>query len=159
VVTKCPARISEEKMIEIERSIRHYAEKPVFFTNIRYGNPTAFNNNSALPTKHVVLVTGIGNSKPLETYAKENYTLIKHLAFNDHHTYTEGDIKTLINLKNTHPQASFLTTEKDKVKLVTPQFQRMLNGLPLFYLPIEIDFIKAGKDFDEIVLNVIQRAQ
>jgi tetraacyldisaccharide 4'-kinase len=159
VVTKCPAHISEERMIEIERSIRHYAEKPVFFTNIRYGNPTSFNNNSSLPTKQIVLVTGIGNSKPLETYAKENYRLIKHLAFNDHHTYTERDIKTLTNLKNTHPQASFLTTEKDKVKLEAPQFQKMLNGLPLFYLPIEIDFIKAGKDFDEIVLNVIQRAK
>jgi tetraacyldisaccharide 4'-kinase len=159
VVTKCPVQISEDKMIEIERSIRHYAEKPVFFTNIRYGNPTAFNNSLAPLTKHIVLVTGIGNPKPLETYAKENYTLIKHLAFNDHHAYTEGDIQTLIKLKDTHPQASFLTTEKDKVKLDTPHFQRMLNGLPLFYLPIEIDFIKAGKDFDEIVLNVIQRAQ
>jgi tetraacyldisaccharide 4'-kinase len=159
VVTKCPVQMSEDKMIEIERSIRHYAQKPVFFTNIRYGNPTAFNNSPALPTKHIVLVTGIGNPKPLETYAKENYTFIKHLAFNDHHTYTEGDIQTLINLKDTHPQVSFLTTEKDKVKLDTPQFQRMLNGLPLFYIPIEIDFIKAGKDFDEIVLNVIQRAQ
>jgi tetraacyldisaccharide 4'-kinase len=158
VVTKCPVQISEDKMIEIERSIRHYAEKPVFFTNIRYGNPTAFNDRSALLTKHIVLVTGIGNSKPLETYAKENYTLIKHLAFNDHHAYTEGDIQAMIKLKDTHPQASFLTTEKDKVKLDTPHFQRMLNGLPLFYLPIEVDFIKAGKDFDEIVLNVIQRA-
>jgi len=158
VVTKCPVQISEDKMIEIERSIRHYAEKPVFFTNIRYGNPTAFNDSSSLLTKHIVLVTGIGNSKPLETYAKENYTLIKHLAFNDHHTYTEGDIQTMISLKYTHPQASFLTTEKDKVKLDTPQFQKMLSGLPLFYVPIEIDFIKAGKDFDEIVLNVIERA-
>ena len=71
----------------------------------------------------------------------------------------KGILRRLINLKNTHPQASFLTTEKDKVKLDTPQFQKMLNGLPLFYLPIEVDFIKAGKDFDEIVLNVIQRAQ
>jgi tetraacyldisaccharide 4'-kinase len=159
VVTKCPAQISEEKMIEIERSIRNYAKRPVFFTNIRYGNPTPFNNTSASPTKQVVLVTGIGNSKPLETYARENYTLVKHLAFNDHHTYTEADIKTLLNLKNNHPQASFLTTEKDKVKLDVPQFHNMLNEFPLFYLPIEIDFIKAGKDFDEIVLNVIQRAQ
>ena len=158
VVTKCPVQISEDKMIEIERSIRHYAEKPVFFTNIRYGNPTAFNDSSAILTKHIVLVTGIGNSKPLETYAKENFILIKHLAFNDHHIYTEGDIQTLISLKYTHPQVSFLTTEKDKVKLDAPHFQRMLNGLPLFYLPIEVDFIKAGKDFDEIVLNVIQRA-
>ena len=159
VVTKCPINLSEDKMIEIERSIRHYAEKPVFFTNIRYGNVTAFDNSLALPSKQIVLITGIANSKPLETHARENYTVIKHFSFNDHHAYQESDIKTFIEFKKSHPQVSFLTTEKDKVKLDTPQFQKMLSGFPLFFLPIEVDFIKAGKDFDEIVLNVIQRAQ
>jgi tetraacyldisaccharide 4'-kinase len=159
VVTKCPAKISEDKMIEIEKSIRHYAEKPVFFTNIRYGNPTPFFKTGTAPTQQIVLVTGIANSKPLETYVKENFTLVKHLEFKDHHTYKENDVNAMITLKNSYPQASFLTTEKDKVKLDAPEFQTMLRGLPLFYLPIEVDFIKAGKDFDEIVLNVIQRAR
>ncbi len=36
----------------------------------------------------------------------------------------KGILRRLINLKNTHPQVSFLTTEKDKVKLDVPQFQR-----------------------------------
>jgi tetraacyldisaccharide 4'-kinase len=159
VVTKCPPHISEDQMIEIESSIRHYAEKPVFFTHIRYGNPTPFTKMSGSLTKHVVLITGIGNSKPLENYLKENYTMVKHLAFNDHHKYTEADVKAMINLRNDYPQASFLTTEKDKVKLDAPQFQTLLGDFPLFYLPIEVDFVKDGKDFDEIVLNVIQRAR
>jgi tetraacyldisaccharide 4'-kinase len=159
VVTKCPAQISEELVMEIERSIRHYSQKPVFFTKIRYGNPAPFVNTSVSFTKQIVLITGIGNSKPLETYAKENYTLVKHLAFKDHHTYSEADIKTMIDLKNSHPKVTFLTTEKDKVKLDVPEFHKLLGGFPLFYLPIEIDFVKAGKDFDEIVLNFVQRAQ
>ena len=105
------------------------------------------------------LITGIGNTKPLVDYVTHNYTLVKHLAFNDHHRYTENDINTLITMRNSNPGISFLTTEKDKVKLNDPKFQKLSTGLPLFYLPIEIDFVKGGKDFDEIVLNMIQRAQ
>ena len=77
----------------------------------------------------------------------------------DHHTYKVTDIKNLVNLRRDHPQVSFLTTEKDKVKLDVPQFHDLLNGIPLFYLPIEIDFVKAGEDFDEMVLNIVERAQ
>jgi tetraacyldisaccharide 4'-kinase len=159
VVTKCPASITEDKMIEIERAIRHYAEKPVFFTRIRYGVAMPFANTVATLTKDIILITGIANSKPLEVYAHENFKVLKHLSFKDHHNYSEQDISDLIDLRNNYPQASFLTTEKDKVKLDVRQFQPILSGLPLFFVPIEVDFIKAGKDFDEIVLNVIQRAQ
>jgi tetraacyldisaccharide 4'-kinase len=159
VVTKCPREISDDEMIGIEKSIRNYAEKPVFFTTIRYGNPIAFSNTVSTITQHIVLITGIGNTKPLEVYVKQNYTIVKHLAFRDHHKYTENDIESWIAIRNSNPGISFLTTEKDKVKLDTPQFQKIISGLPLFYLPIEIDFIKGGKDFDEIVLNMIQRAQ
>jgi len=158
VVTKCPAKITEDKMIEIEKEIRAYAEKPVFFTRIRYGSPAPFANTVTPLTRDVILITGIANSKPFETYADENFNVIKHLAFKDHHHYSEREISDLIDLRDTHPKASFLTTEKDKVKLDVPQFQKVLSGLPLFFVPIEVDFIKAGKDFDEIVLNVIERA-
>ena len=159
VVTKCPHEISDDEMIAIEKSIRNYAEKPVFFTTIRHRSPIPFFNTIASMTQQIVLITGIGNSKPLEQYVKQNYTLVQHLAFRDHHMYTEKDIEALITLRNSNPGISFLTTEKDKVKLDAPQFQKIIRGLPLFYLPIEIDFIKGGKDFDEIVLNMIQRAQ
>lgn len=159
VVTKCPPEISDDKMMGIEKSIRNYTEKPVFFTNIRYGDPKPFVSTVTPLSQHIVLITGIANSKPLEVYVKQNYTLVKHLAFKDHHTYSETDIDALITLRNNNPQLSFLTTEKDKVKLDVPQFQKIISGLPLFYIPIEIDFIKGGKDFDEIVLNMIQRAQ
>ena len=40
IVTKCPQEITDEDMIDIEKSIREFVEKPVFFTQIRYGNPS-----------------------------------------------------------------------------------------------------------------------
>lgn len=158
VVTKCPPEISADKMMAIERSIRNYAKKPVFFTTIRYGNPSPFLNTLATPTQEVVLITGISNSKPLESYVTHNYKLVQHLAFNDHHVYTSNDVDTILSLFKRNSQLSFLTTEKDKVKLEVAQFQKVLTGLPLFYLPIEIDFVKGGRDFDEIILNLVAGA-
>jgi tetraacyldisaccharide 4'-kinase len=158
VVTKCPREMSEDQRIEIEKSIRNYAERPVFFTNIRYGNPTPFSTTVDSITKHVVVVSGIGNPKPLLDYVRHNFTLVRHLKFNDHHMYTEKDIESMRAFIKDNPDLSFVTTEKDKVKLDAPHFLKLMSGLPFFYLPIEIDFIKDGQDFDDIVLNNVKRA-
>src|SRR5688572_23478840 len=85
IVTKCPQEILEDEMIEIEKSIRHYAEKPVFFTNIRYGTPMSFHKSSMVASREVILVSGIGNVTPLVNYVKHNFNLIDHLEFRDHH--------------------------------------------------------------------------
>ena len=156
VVTKCPPEIVEDEMIEIEKSIRQYAEKPVFFTNIRYGTPMPFHKSANTAGHDIILVSGIGNVTPLVNYVKHNFNLVEHLEFNDHHHYTENDIDSLIELSKAHPGISFITTEKDKMKLDAAAFQNKLSTLSIFYLPIEVDFIKGGKDFDDIVLNVVK---
>jgi tetraacyldisaccharide 4'-kinase len=159
VVTKCPTRLSDDAMIEIEHSIRRYAEKPIFFTSIRYGGPVPFSTSASAQAKSVILISGIANAKPLEDYVKQNFTMLAHLRFEDHHVYTSSDLEQMKALSTKHPEVSFLTTEKDKVKLDIAQFQSQIHGLSLFYLPIEIDFLKNGREFDEIVLNHIKRVQ
>jgi tetraacyldisaccharide 4'-kinase len=158
VVTKCPPEISDDEMMDIEKLIRLYAEKPVFFTSIRYGNPVPFSNNLVSPTQNVMLVSGIANPKPLEDHVSQNYTLLKHLKFKDHHFYTHSDMESMARELDRNPEMSIMTTEKDKIKLEMSEFQATVNKLPFFYLPIEIDFLKDGKDFDEIVLNHVKRA-
>lgn len=158
VVTKCPPEISDDEMMVIESSIRRYVEKPVFFTQIHYGNPIPFSNTKTPLTQHVILISGIANARPLEDYVKQNFSMIKHLKFQDHHLYSDSDIETFASYTNNQPTFSFLTTEKDKVKLDVPEFQKLTHQLPMFYLPIEVDFIKNGEDFDEIVLNTVKRA-
>jgi tetraacyldisaccharide 4'-kinase len=155
VVTKCPQEISADEMITIEKCIRNYAEKPVFFTSIRYGNVTPFLTHETTPSQDVVLITGISNARPLVHYTSHNFNLVKHLKFDDHHNYTTDDIDTIVNLSKGNDNLSYITTEKDKVKLDVPSFSEKLKGLSMFYMPIEIDFVKGGKDFDEIVLNLV----
>jgi tetraacyldisaccharide 4'-kinase len=156
VVTKCPVEISDNEMMEIEHSIRLYAEKPVFFSGIRYGNPLPFSKRSGAVTQNVLLISGLANPKSLEDYIGQNFTLVSNLRFNDHHAYTLSDLEAIGKEIHNKADVCIITTEKDKVKLEMPEFQSIVNNLPFFYLPIEIDFLKGGKDFDEIVLNHVK---
>jgi tetraacyldisaccharide 4'-kinase len=158
VVTKCPIEMTDEEMIDIEKSIREFAEKPVFFTHIRYGNPTPVTDNFQKLSDQVALLTGISNTKPLKHHIGQNYKMTKHFKFSDHHAYTASDLERLKRFIKDYPSTSIITTEKDKVKLALPELESLTRDLPLFYLPIEVEFIKNGQDFDEIVLNRVKRA-
>lgn len=163
IVTKCPAEIQEEDMMAIEDAIREYTPAPVFFTTIRYGNPVPFGgfftNSNATPADRVILVTGIAQAGPLVAYLKKSYTLVEHVAFADHHQYTRVDLEGLVSRVAANPGISIITTEKDSVKLLDEELKDVAGGLPLFYLPMEAEFVKNGKDFDAVVLNAIERAR
>jgi tetraacyldisaccharide 4'-kinase len=156
VLTKCPPEISDEEMISVESHIRTYSIRPVFFTTIRYGSLVPFDNR-AVPGNVFVLVSGIASHKPFENYIKSQYQLLKHFVYNDHHSYTDQDVQDICEFARQH-NASVLTTEKDAVKLNSNKFSTFLSAIPFFYLPIEMEFLKSGKDFDEMILNAVNRA-
>jgi tetraacyldisaccharide 4'-kinase len=155
VVTKCPAGLQDESMLAIEHSIRRYAgDKPVFFSTIRYGEIVSVGAARAF-SDQIILVTGIANAAPLKQAVEQMGKILKHIALADHHTYSHADLETLKDLLRHHPDASILTTEKDMVKLVDPVFAQHVQVLPLFYVPIEVEFLKNGQDFDALILNAI----
>lgn len=157
VVTKCPSDLQEDEMIKIEHAIRKYADLPVFFSKIHYGELIAF-GASQQASRDVILVTGIGNSKPLLDYAAQSFKVLSHLKFPDHYAYTLADLNKLQQELDKFPGSSLVTTEKDWVKLTDPELKLITEKLPFFYLPIEIDFLKSGEDFDAMVISAIQQA-
>lgn len=158
VVTKCPPELQEDEMMEIETTLRKDANKPIFFSTVHYGNMVQFGSYVSTHTpERIILVTGIANPKPLVTYLKSNFKLVKHFDFADHHHYSGNDLETITALAMEH-NAAVITTEKDFVKIDVAEFGIFLSRAPFFYLPIEIEFLKNGKDFDEMVLNVVKNA-
>lgn len=150
VVTKCPKSVSEEERMMIQKSLTHIASRPVFFATIRYGNPIGFGKQVEIG-ETVLLLTGIANSRVFKEHVAKSFTLSDHLEFKDHHAYTKKDIQKL--KQKLTGNTMVLTTEKDMVKLIHPDFQADMATLPIFYLPIETVFVKDGEDFDAIVLN------
>jgi tetraacyldisaccharide 4'-kinase len=156
VVTKCPPTLKEGEMMDIEGLIRDYADKPIFFSTIRYGTPIAMGHAKPL-NQRVVLLSGIANHKPIEEYLRLHYQILKHFAFPDHHSYTTNDLDKVVDFAKKENAVVF-TTEKDAVKLDSEAFRKMLQGTPFFYLPIETEFLKNGKEFDEVLLNTVKPA-
>lgn len=156
VVTKCPAHIDDEVVMEFEHNIRQYSDKPVFFSTVRYTDPVAFGSAQTCSSK-VILLSGIANAHILEAYVRKTFNLVKHFAFRDHYFYTRSDVQKLSAfLKEQQGEVSILTTEKDYVKLERSGLKPMVAPLPIFYLPIEAEFIRNGKDFDALVLSFMQ---
>lgn len=158
VVTKCPEHLPEDEIMEFEHAIRNYSGKPVFFSKIRYGEPVAFGKPDAQLSKQVILVSAIANAHILENYVNKAYTLIRHFSFRDHYVITTSDLHAIESIRKKYPEneVSILTTEKDKGKLQREDLNSIIAGLPIFYLPIETEFIRNGKDFDMLVLSFLR---
>lgn len=150
VVTKCPSKPSMDSMTS---EIRRYAgDKPVFYTTVRYGQLKSFGNLSS-PTGKIILVTGIANPKPLSDHLMTQFEIIKSMTFADHHSYTEGDVNDIHYEAQQFSDVIILTTEKDMVRL------RSMPGVsahPWFYIPIEVEFLKNGSEFDALVARQLK---
>jgi tetraacyldisaccharide 4'-kinase len=158
VVTKCPTHTSEESMIEIEKKIRQITLKPVYFSTIRYGEPRPFFNATQEPAKQVVLVSGIAHHELFEQHIRKTYDVLRHFVFRDHHFYSAKDLKEIETfLRQQDKAVSVITTEKDMAKLEDEKLKPYISRWSLFYLPIEMEFVRSGKDFDALVLDFINR--
>lgn len=158
VVTKCPHNISEEEMMSMENAIQRVAHKPVYFSAIRYANPVPVTTESPL-SDNVILVSGIANASILEDYIRKNFTLHHHFRFRDHHNYNVRDVKMIAEFVSRQAgPVSVMATEKDVVKLTAAKLKPFLGPIKLFSLPIEVDFVRNGKDFDTLVLDYLKRA-
>ena len=92
VVTKCPQAIGDEEMMNIEKSIRPYSTKAVFFSSICYGTLLPAGKVSPYKPSVVVLIAGIADPGPLIKYVSSHYKMIKSYTFTDHHHYSFDEI-------------------------------------------------------------------
>ncbi|MGC8548899.1 MAG: tetraacyldisaccharide 4'-kinase [Acidobacteriaceae bacterium] len=76
--------------------------------------------------KSVIAFCGIARPNEFfQSLAASGLTLSARTAFPDHHTFTDADITHLLDLQRRHPVRTFLTTEKDAVRLSPEQRSRL----------------------------------
>ncbi len=143
VVTKCPKNLSEAEMLQIKSRIDIDNDK-IFFSTINY-HQAVTNNVEEIPVidlkNDFIAVAGI--AKPEYFYEYLNCTKNDCLTFSDHHFFSDQDLKNILQKANGR---KIITTEKD--------YMRLQNQLPknqLFYLPIEMDFIKEIEQFNNFL--------
>lgn len=165
IVTKCLSTITPTEKNKIVENIKEYANEntPILFSYIRYLALQLLyeNNNSKQVTEftknqNVILVTGLANNKTLQEYITQQYNLLTTLTFADHQDYTKTVLQEIINTyqKNISQNPILITTEKDMVKLQSDSLKNKLQGLPIYYLPIEIYF---SEEDESVFLKTLQK--
>lgn len=160
VVTKCPDEINESVEVEYRTQINSYTKSstPVFFSKVTYQTPILIYGEQVAEIKSVFLFTGISNHRPFKEYVADNFNIIGEQHFADHYKYEAKDITNIIAQYDAvkSDNSILLTTEKDMVRLLSDDFKELFGKRPLYYIPIEVSFLKDGSKFDKMIRNSIK---
>lgn len=162
LVTKCPYPLIMNMEHGFKQHIIQYTgrEVPIFFSYILYESPRSLVTTQPFTGEEsVILLTGIADASPLVQYVRATYRLLQHLSFPDHHRFTKQDIQRIVAIfHQARPEKKcILTTEKDSARLIHPTLASIIKDVPIFVLPIRMAFIKEEKEFNQLVLNCINR--
>ncbi len=165
IVSKVPEKTTAIEIRNLIKDLNPLAHQQLFFTWLKYGELIGFQNNlntidtlNDLFRYRVIVFTGIGNPEPMVTYIKEYASDVKHIQYSDHYQYTTQDIENIKKELDTIEGGNkiIVTTEKDAMRLKESDLQDIVNTLPLFVLPIEIDFKDKTQEFNETILNYVR---
>lgn len=159
IVTKCPATLEPTEKEAIRKEIRPLPGQHLFFSTIRYGQPyhiISRETRSVQEGTEVLLVSGIANPDPLKRQLQETAATYYEILYSDHHIFSIDDLKEIVK-RFQHinaPDKIILTTEKDAVRLM--KFEQQLKELPVYVLPIEMQFLFGEEPlFTDLITNFI----
>lgn len=100
----------------------------------------------------VVIFSGIANESRFEESVANYHKVLKHLKFNDHHIYSSSDLFPLRKLDSFGAAVNaVVTTEKDAARLANSTILEELKDVPMYYLPINIEFGEMALEFDKMI--------
>ncbi len=154
VVTKCPKVVSAEERREVRHRLRLRDDQALFFAAIENGEAQAvFDEAREGDGVSVVLVTGIGNPKPLEDELRGRYgDTLRVMRYGDHHDFTTEDLEDMTRAAQS--ARLMLTTEKDACRLrggIMGVENKRWAALRerLYYVPMRTTFLDTdGELFD-----------
>ena len=159
IVTKCPNELDAEGMHLFVNQFPRLKNKQVFFTKMKYGNPIpVFNSGLKFDADAQVFgFCGIARPDSFKTHLQNHYSLKKFKSYPDHHGFSHADVTALRDDFGTFGDLSkmMLTTEKDAMRLL--EFQELKND-PIFYIPIEVEFIGENQNLINTLLELMNRS-
>ena len=164
IVSKCPVDMTEAQRSEMAQLLNLQASQQLFCTTMQYGDLQAVNEcakKQLLTTQNecgnhrqqtsqteVVLLTAIAHPEPLVKYLSDNFRIIHHYRFPDHHYFSPQEIEEIhfrFFSENSENRV-LVTTEKDSMRLIYSNIYKKLEDIPLFVQPIESKFLFQGEE-------------
>lgn len=165
IISKTPDKTTAIDIRNMIKDLKPLAHQQLFFTWLKYGELSGFQNpTDTIDTLNdlfryrVVAFTGIGNPYPMITYLKEYSSEVKHIRYPDHHQFTLQDIADVRAQLDAIEGGNkiVVTTEKDAMRLRGTDLQDIANTLPLYVLPIEVDFKDKAQEFNDTIINYVR---
>jgi tetraacyldisaccharide 4'-kinase len=148
---------NQEHFFQIKSFVRN---KPIFKCNhvpdqlmqINEAGHLSFLPTETLANQSVYAFSGIANNEDfLKILTGLQYQIVSSENFDDHHDYTDNDLKT-IDAKAKNAGAKYLvTTEKDYVKICN----QIHWSFPLFALGIQLSFGNDTNQFESTIQNQV----
>jgi tetraacyldisaccharide 4'-kinase len=158
VVSKCPPELAAADAQRMREEIRPLAHQQLFFSTYRYGNPFyIFNPGYTVDISSdwsVLLICAIAGTDYLLRYLDEVATGVQVLEYEDHHFFSNYDIANLKQVfdRLDAPRKMILTTEKDAMRLYMHKDFIVRHQLPVFVLPIQVEFLfQEGDKFEDLL--------
>ncbi len=153
IVTKCPPDVKPIERRVFSKHIGLLPSQSIFFTTLEY-KPLrpVFDDITAdaavSKDTHILLVTGIANTKPLEEHLRKSVSKeITHIKYGDHHNFSKKDLSKIKSAYASIPgdDKVIITTEKDAMRLSEMQLPQEIRQR-MYYLPIEVNFVFDDED-------------
>jgi tetraacyldisaccharide 4'-kinase len=166
VVTKTPKVFSPFTRRRLTEIINPRPGQSLHFSYLKYGNmvPVFKNNKIYTPrtVSNILLFCGIANPYPLQEHLYTQCNNLIMMKFNDHHVFTKKDIAKIIAAFDDifSKNKIMVTTEKDAMRLIDSPYFSQLKNLPLFYVPVVVEFHESkGQQFDNQVIEYVRENQ
>ncbi|RKR80234.1 lipid-A-disaccharide kinase [Mucilaginibacter gracilis] len=164
IISKCPHTLADAEQQAIVQRIKPLANQSVFFTAINYSSLYPVNSRAGTTQIDkdtvVFIITGIANPAPLLNHVKKQAKQVIHHNYPDHHQFTLKNITKLADefLACPADKKLILTTEKDIQRLREHELVAGFKQLPLWVLPIEVQFLNNNQaGFNNIIQNYVRQ--
>lgn len=165
IVTKCPKDITPMELRVITMNLALYPYQTLFFSYMVYGElQPVFPNAKKLTAEQLkestaLSLTGIASPTTFEEHVRSLTAGIKTINFADHHKLTLKDYNKVSEMfaEIESSKKIILTTEKDAVKMMNDEaFPSALKEF-IYYIPMNIKFIKDEESFNNLIINFVTK--
>ena len=164
IVTKCPKDLRPMEYRVLTKAMQLYPYQSLYFTSLEYSPMRQLfgeeerDVDSLKTNEQVLLLTGIASPKQLLHDLQIHTCNIQQMFYGDHHQFTVKDVRHINQhfAAISHPKL-IITTEKDAARL------KYTKGLSdevkqhLFVLPVHIRFMHGQEEFNNKIINYVQK--
>jgi tetraacyldisaccharide 4'-kinase len=147
IISKCPEDESKIDVNQWKAEIKPFDHQKLFFTRYKYFDLYGFFKPSEKVELHkdlnIILISAIANTDYLYRYLNGKVASINELEYEDHHNFTLQDIEYIEKVFANTEKANtiIVTTEKDAMRLDLHRNVIWNKKLPIFVLPIKVEFL------------------